>query len=61
MSNTFKTCIIVLVVFSLGTLIGYSEGKDEGISIGKSLSSGKPYDCGYSEITGFVLCNIKGE
>ena len=58
--NTKESILAILIIISafiLGYLAGDYSGYNRGISEGVTISKGDKWDCSYSDLTGFMMCD----
>lgn len=51
------TIVIAFVFGFSGICIGESAGYNRGLSEGVAISKGDKWDCAYSYVTGFLMCD----
>lgn len=50
--------IVIAFVFGFGGIcVGESAGYNRGLSEGVAISKGDRWDCAYSYVTGFLMCD----
>lgn len=49
--------LLVVLVISAAYVIGHRSGYEEGMGDGIAMTRGDKWDCAWSEMTGFAMCD----
>lgn len=57
MKKSTKESVLAILILIAVFITGYQLGKNEGFNRGVEVNHGDKWDCAYSYITGFLMCD----